>query len=122
MEYEPKSENEFKKQLSYLYHRVNKEIYGYGADALRVHYVDNLIVFRTKDKRVRILQILEQKHRELKASVDRALFDLFNARLKEGLETEAGLKAEAVFRDYDAASQTAVTVVSLAKPVSNFII
>lgn len=101
---------ELKKELCRLFIEVNKEIYGYGVTEIKVSLVENMIIFQTKDNRVHVLKILEERNLDLKKSVDQILFDEFKERLYSSLKRNMNLSPVAVFRDFDSVSRMAVTV------------
>ena len=103
--------NEFRRKLFRLYNGVNQDVYGFGVMRLRIVFVEDMIVFRTKHNRVRALQTLEQSDPSLKRSVDYALFMEFKRRFARAMAEETDLDVECILRDYDPATETAVTVV-----------
>ena len=55
---------DFKKQLFRIYSDTSKAIYGFGVIELKINFIDDMIIFRTRDNRVPILKVLEEKHYE----------------------------------------------------------
>lgn len=105
---------EFRRKLFQLYNGVNQDLYGFGVMKLRIVFVEDMIVFRTKHNRVRALQALERCAPELKQSVDYALFSEFKRMFSLRLATETDLAVTSMLRDYDPKTETAVTVVCVA--------
>jgi len=106
----PQLTNEVKKQLTRCYNEINKEIYGFGVTQLKIAEDDGIISFYVKHQRVTALKALEARYGLMKQAVDYALHSEFKIRFRRRLE-ELGLKAAAILRDYDPASEWAVTVV-----------
>ncbi|MCH3971295.1 MAG: DUF2294 domain-containing protein [Oscillospiraceae bacterium] len=104
---------EFKRKLFKIYNSVNQEIYGFGVNELRIAFVDDMIIFRTRHNRVRALQVLENDYKDLKQSVDYALFLEFKKRLRRQLQEQTDMHVGSLLRDYDAKRETAITVVCL---------
>lgn len=96
-----------------IYNGVNKEVYGYGVTELKINFIDNMILFLTKDNRVHTLEVLEERYALLKQNVDQALFSEFKIRLKGSLQKNMNIEAVSLHRDYDSSSRIAVTVVVL---------
>lgn len=104
-------ESGLKKDLIRLYGEVNRSVYGYGINELKIHVYPNMIIILTKDKRVEALKSLETHYLQLKQSVDIALFSEFKLQFREAMRKELGLEPVALMRDFDADYQMAVTVV-----------
>jgi len=107
----PALSNETVKQLTRCYNKINKEIYGFGVTQLKVAADEGIISFYVKHQRVTALKALEARYEILKQAVDHALHTEFKLRLRKRLEETFGLKAAAILRDYDPATEWAVTVV-----------
>lgn len=112
---EDHTSKEFRRELFRIYNDVNKDIYGFGVVSLRIVFVEDMIVFRTQHNRVRALQVLEERDRALKQEVDYALFLEFKKRFLDRLVRETDLDVASILRDYDSATQTAVTVVCVSE-------
>ncbi|MDI3328771.1 MAG: DUF2294 domain-containing protein [Alicyclobacillaceae bacterium] len=104
---------EGRKTLARLYNEVNKEIYGFGVNQLKVEIDGNIITFLVKHQRVTALKALEERYPVLKQVIDFALYHEFKLRFKKKLEQEANLKVESILRDYDPASLWGCTLVIL---------
>lgn len=112
---EERTSKEFRRKLFKLYNAVNQDIYGFGVMKLRIVFIEDMIVFRTKHNRVRALQALEACNPALKHSVDYALFMEFKKRLAGLLLSETDLHVTSILRDYDPSTETAVTVVCVGE-------
>lgn len=104
---------ETKRSLFRIYNGVNKEVYGYGVTELKINFIDNLMIFMTRDNRVHTLEILEERYSLLKQNVDQALYAEFKLRLKDSLRKNMNLETVSIHRDYDSGSRIAVTVAVL---------
>lgn len=102
-----------KRLLFKIYNEVNREVYGYGVTELKINFIDNMLIFMSKDNRVHILEILEERYSLLKQNVDQALFTELKIRLKNSLRKNLNLETVSMHRDYDSGSRTAITVVVL---------
>ncbi|WP_276352143.1 DUF2294 domain-containing protein [Cohnella caldifontis] len=105
--------NEAKKLLTRIYNEVNKEIYGFGVTRLKIAENDGAISVYVKHQRVAALKALESRYGLMKQAVDYALHSEFKIRFHRKLEEDMGLQATAILRDYDPATEWAVTVVML---------
>jgi hypothetical protein len=109
------SNSDKRKQLFKLYNAINIDIYGYGVTELKIYEIDNMIIFRTQHGRVRALEVLEENHLELKAAVDKALYDEFKLRLRKALVEKMQMNISGMLRDYDPFTHVAITVALLRK-------
>jgi hypothetical protein len=107
--------NENRRQLSHIYNEIAKELFGFGTTLLRVTIENNIITFYAKHRRSPRSAALEGEAPALKLEVDFRMSLLYKKRLRERLEEEMGLHMEAVLRDYDAATQWAITNVILSQ-------
>ncbi|WP_289138001.1 Na-translocating system protein MpsC family protein [uncultured Brevibacillus sp.] len=111
--------NEIRKRLSAIYNEIAKELFGFGTTLLRVTIENQMITFYAKHRRSPRSAALEGEAPSLKLEVDFRMSLLYKKRLRERLEEEMGLNIEAVLRDYDAATQLAITNVILTEPELN---
>jgi len=111
--------NEIRKKLSAIYNEIAKELFGFGTTLLRVTIENQMITFYAKHRRSPRSAALEGEAPSLKLEVDFRMSLLYKKRLRERLEEEMGLNIEAVLRDYDAATQLAITNVILTEPELN---
>lgn len=111
--------SESRKKLSHLYNEIAKELFGFGTTLLRVTIDGNLITFQAKHRRSPRSAALEGEAPALKLEVDFRMSLLYKKRLRERLEEELGLQMEAVLRDYDAATQWAITNIILSDANEN---
>lgn len=102
-----------KEQLFEIYNAVNKNIYGFGTNDVKVITVDNLIIFNAHHNRVPCLRALEENYFTLKESVDAAIMQVFKEQLQEQLSDKMNLHPKAILRDYSADTLIAVTVIVL---------
>ncbi|MET3290821.1 DUF2294 domain-containing protein [Brevibacillus fluminis] len=105
--------NENKKKLCHLYNEISKELFGFGTTLLRAAIENNIITFYARHRRSPRSTALEGEAPTLKLEVDFRMSLLYKKRLREKLEEEMGLNIEVVLRDYDAATQWAITNVIL---------
>ncbi|WP_054939833.1 hypothetical protein [Paenibacillus ihuae] len=103
--------SEYKKLLSRFYNEVNKEIYGFGVNQLKISIEDNVILFLVKHQRVMALKALELRHTPTKMAVDHALHSEFKFRFLKIVEAEMNLKVISILRDYDPSTEWASTIV-----------
>lgn len=104
---------ELKKLLSRFYNEVNKEIYGFGVNQLKISIEDNVIHFLVKHQRIVALKALELRHASTKLAVDHALHSEFKLRFLEKVEAETDLKVVSILRDYDPSTEWASTLAIL---------
>lgn len=109
----------FKKQLSQLYNEVNQEIYSTGVSKQKIDIAENRIVIFAETKRSPLISVLGKRYPELTLSVDGALAMEYKRRLKEHVEEQFGLTVTAIFKDYDASSQHACTVIYVQEPLDS---
>ncbi len=105
------AESDLKKRLIGLYGEVNRSVYGYGTNELRISIYPNMVIFFTKDNRVKALMSIETHFSQIKQSADMALFNEFKLQLREAIEKELKLEPVALFRDFDSDYKMAVTIV-----------
>lgn len=115
---ETRMSSSFKKQLSQLYNEVNQEIYSTGVNKQKIDILDNRIVIFAQTKRSPLISVLSGRYSELTASVDAALAMEYKYRLKEKFEERFGKKIVTIFKDYDAISEHACTVIYLEQPLA----
>lgn len=106
--------SESRKTLSHIYNEIAKELFGFGTTLLKVTIENNIITFYAKHRRSPRSAALEGEAPALKLEVDFRMSLLYKKRLRERIEEEMGLQMEAVLRDYDAATQWAITNIILA--------
>jgi len=111
--------NEIRKKLSAIYNEIAKELFGFGTTLLRVTIENQMITFYAKHRRSPRSAALEGEAPALKLEVDFRMSLLYKKKLRERLEEEMGLDIEAVLRDYDAATQLAITNVILVESELN---
>lgn len=111
--------NESKKRLSAIYNEIAKELFGFGTTLLRVTIDNQIITFYAKHRRSPRSAALEGEAPALKLEVDFRMSLLYKKKLQERLQEELNLDMEAVLRDYDSATQWAITNVILAEPQTN---
>lgn len=104
--------NESKKKMCQIYNEISKELFGFGTILLRATVDGNNATFYAKHRRSPRSAALEDEAPGLKLEVDFRMSQLYKRKLREKL-TEMGLDIETVLRDYDSATQWAVTNVIL---------
>ncbi|MCH1640406.1 Na-translocating system protein MpsC family protein [Paenibacillus timonensis] len=104
---------EFKKLLSRYYNEVNKEIYGFGVNQLKISIEDNVIHVLVKHQRIVALTALELRHASTKLAVDHALHSEFKLRFLQKMEAKTDFKVVSILRDYDPSTEWASTLVIL---------
>ncbi|MCI9216683.1 Na-translocating system protein MpsC family protein [Lachnospiraceae bacterium 42-17] len=102
-----------KKQLFEIYNAVNKNIYGFGTNDVKVITIDNLIIFSAHHNRVPCLKALEKNYFTLKESVDAAIMKVFKEQLHEQLTNKMDIHPKAILRDYSADTLIVITVIVL---------
>jgi len=105
--------NEYKKKLCHLYNEVSKELFGFGTTLLKASIDQNIVTFLARHRRSPRSTALEGEAPTLKHEVDFYMSSIYKKRMRERLEQEFGLSIEAVLRDYDPATQWAITNVIL---------
>ncbi|WP_028589832.1 Na-translocating system protein MpsC family protein [Paenibacillus massiliensis] len=108
--------NESKKRMCQIYNEISKELFGFGTTLLRATVENNMVTFVAKHRRSPRSAALEGEAPGLKLEVDFRMSMLFKKRLRERLEQAMELEIDALLRDYDAATQWAVTNVMLKEP------
>ncbi|SCW81714.1 hypothetical protein SAMN04487970_105514 [Paenibacillus tianmuensis] len=108
--------NENKKKLCHLYNEISKSLFGFGTTLLRVTIDDRIITYYAKHRRSPRSDALEGEAPTLKHEVDFYMSSIYKKKLREKLEQEFGLEIEALLRDYDPATQWAITNVILNEP------
>jgi hypothetical protein len=108
--------NESKKRMCQIYNEISKELFGFGTTLLRANVEGNMVSFYAKHRRSPRSAALEDEAPGLKLEVDFRMSQLYKRRFREKLEEQMGLNIETVLRDYDAATQWAVTNVILFEP------
>lgn len=104
--------NEGKKKLCQIYNEISKELFGFGTTLLRATVDGNYATLYAKHRRSPRSDALEGEAPGLKLEVDFRMSQLYKKKLSERL-TEMGLEIETVLRDYDSATQWAVTNIIL---------
>ncbi|MFD1955581.1 DUF2294 domain-containing protein [Paenibacillus thailandensis] len=109
---EPNS-NEFKQKLSQIYNEVSKELFGFGTTLLKTGISQEAVTLYARHRRSPRSAALEGEVPTLKYEVDFYMSSIYKKRLRERLENELGLEIEVLLRDYDPATQWAVTTIML---------
>ncbi|WP_223068333.1 DUF2294 domain-containing protein [Paenibacillus caui] len=104
--------NESKKKMCQIYNEISKELFGFGTTLLRVTVEGNIATLYAKHRRSPRSAALEDEAPGLKLEVDFRMSHLYKRKFRKKL-SEMGLDIETVLRDYDAATQWAVTNVIL---------
>lgn len=107
--------NADKKQICNIYNEISKELFGFGTTLLRATIDQNIVTIYAKHRRSPRSTALEGEAPILKHEVDFHMSAIYKKRLRERFEDEMKLSIEAVLRDYDPASQWAITNVILNK-------
>ncbi|ANY67441.1 DUF2294 domain-containing protein [Paenibacillus sp. BIHB 4019] len=105
--------SEFKKKLSHIYNEVSKELFGFGTTLLRTAVDSGTITLYARHRRSPRSTILEGEAPNLKYEVDFYMSSIYKKKLKERLENDLQLHIEVLLRDYDPATQWAVTNIIL---------
>ncbi|WMT42312.1 DUF2294 domain-containing protein [Paenibacillus sp. D2_2] len=109
--------NEFKQKLSQVYNEVSKELFGFGTSLLKTSVHPEGIVLYARHRRSPRSTALEGEIPALKYEVDFYMSMIYKKKLKSRLEEELGLQIEVLLRDYDPATQWAVTNIILQDEV-----
>ncbi|WP_226002494.1 DUF2294 domain-containing protein [Paenibacillus sp. BJ-4] len=105
--------NESKKRMCQIYNEISKELFGFGTTLLRATVENNIVTFVAKHRRSPRSAALEVEAPGLKLEVDFRMSMLYKKRLREKLIEDMGLEIEALLRDYDSATQWAITNIIL---------
>jgi hypothetical protein len=105
--------NEYKKKLCHLYNEISKELFGFGTIQLKASMDQNILTFIAKHRKSPRSIALEGEAPALKYEVDFYMSSIYKKKIGERLEQEMGLSIEAVLRDYDPATQWAITNIIL---------
>ncbi len=105
----------FKKDLAFLYNRVNQEIYGVGVKKQRIETFDDRVIIFAQHKRVQALRMLSKNFQHLTISVDSALIVEFKSLFKGQIESTLGLKVKTILKDYDPFTEEACTIIYFAE-------
>ncbi|OZB96645.1 Na-translocating system protein MpsC family protein [Paenibacillus sp. XY044] len=108
--------NEFKQKLSQVYNEVSKELFGFGTSLLKTSIQSDAITLYARHRRSPRSTVLEGEVPALKYEVDFYMSMIYKKKLKSRLEEELGLNIEVLLRDYDPATQWAVTNIILSQP------
>ncbi|RED58541.1 DUF2294 domain-containing protein [Cohnella lupini] len=105
--------NEHKKRMCQLYNEISKELFGFGTTLLRATVDGDIVTLVAKHRRSPRSDAMEKESPGLKLEVDFRMSLLYKKKFREKLETEMELSIDAVLRDYDSATQWAITNVIL---------
>ncbi|TFE25181.1 DUF2294 domain-containing protein [Cohnella luojiensis] len=105
--------NENKKRLCQIYNEISKELFGFGTTLLKATVEGDIVTLIAKHRRSPRSDAMEKESPGLKLEVDFRMSLLYKKKYREKLETDMDLPVEAVLRDYDSATQWAVTNVIL---------
>ncbi|MBE6723081.1 MAG: DUF2294 family protein [Ruminococcaceae bacterium] len=104
---------EFKQELLKTYNAVNKEIFHGGVRQQNVELEGNRIIILSRNGRAPVLKTLDSRVPDITGYLDYMLAQIFKERIKEELEKRFKLHITAIFKDYDAATETSGTVIYL---------
>lgn len=105
---------DIKQEIIRINNSLNMNMYGIGLRRQRVLIIDEqMIVILADNKRIPALSALDKKDRFMTRVIDVALLEDFKQRLKEELQAKLNFKIRAIFKDYDPASELAVTTILL---------
>jgi hypothetical protein len=110
-----------KNDIMRLNNKVNMDLYGHGIKTQKVYLVhDEMIVIVADNKRISALAALDSCGYNT-SGINLVLLNLFKKRLMEALHQELGLSIKSILKDYDNATQTAVTNIVLKEPLADLI-
>lgn len=104
--------NESKKRMCQIYNEVSKELFGFGTTLLRATVENNIVTFVAKHRRSPRSAALEVEAPGEAGSGFRMSM-LYKKRLREKLIEDMELDIDALLRDYDSATQWAITNIIL---------
>lgn len=110
---------DLKQEIIRVNNNLNISMFGIGLRKQRVVMVDDdKIIISADHKRIPVLAVLDQTHRNVTRSVDVAILDEYKRRLKAELIGQLQLPVKCVLKDYDPECEMALTVIILSQPLA----
>lgn len=107
---------DLRQEIIRINNNLNISMFGTGLRKQRVVMAeDDKIMIMADHKRIPVLSILDQQHRQVTRSIDVAILDEYKQRLKEELISQLQLPVKAVLKDYDPEHELAITIVILTR-------
>lgn len=110
-----------KQALTKDYNRVNTKIFATGVVSLKIDIVQDKILMQATHKRIAALRYLNQESSSISDLADYYLLESFKRELRKLLLDEYGWNIVSIFKDYDAQSELALTVILLNDAVETYI-
>ncbi|MDD3228545.1 MAG: Na-translocating system protein MpsC family protein [Oscillospiraceae bacterium] len=115
------SVGEFKQEILKTYNLVNKEIFHGGVRQQKVELEGNRIIILSQNGRAPVLKTLDTYVSDITGYLDYLLAQIFKERIREELEKRFQLHITAIFKDYDASSETSGTVIYLERNFQSYL-
>lgn len=112
---------EFKQELLKTYNAVNKEIFHGGVRQQNVELEGKRIIILSRNGRAPVLKTLDTCVPDITGYLDYLLAQIFKEKIKEELEKRFKLHITAIFKDYDAVTETSGTIIYLKRDFQSYL-
>lgn len=107
----------FKQEILKVYNSVNRQIFNTGVRQQNVEFSGNKIVILSQNARIPAFKLLDGKYAGTTDYIDHLLTQIFKKQIRTAIEKQFHLNVIAVFKDYDAASESSGTILCLDRDV-----
>ncbi len=111
----------FKQEILKVYNNVNRQIFNTGVRQQNVEFVGDKIIIFSLNTRVPALKLLDSQYAGTTDYMDHLLTQVFKKQIKTAIENRFHLNVIAVFKDYDAASESSGTILCLDRDVEAYL-
>ncbi|MCH4239585.1 MAG: DUF2294 domain-containing protein [Oscillospiraceae bacterium] len=115
------SVGEFKQEILKTYNAVNKGIFHGGVRQQNVEMDGNRIIILSKNSRAPVLKTLDSRAPDITSYLDYLLAQIFKERIRAEMEERFQLNITAIFKDYDAMTETSGTVIYLERDFQSYL-
>lgn len=112
---------EFKQEILRINNKVNMEVFAQGLLSQRVEVFQDKVLIVAKNRRVKVLSLVDQMDREATEQMDRALILRHKKRFIEEMKKEMGVTVLSHLKDYDPDLEISISVSFFEKPIEELL-
>ena len=112
---------EFKQEVLRINNKVNMEVFGQGLLSQRVDVFQDKVLIVAKNRRVKVLSLVDNMDKEATEMMDRALIAKHKQRFIEEMQKELGVTVLAHLKDYDPKLEISISVSIFEQPVEELL-
>lgn len=112
---------EFKQEILRINNKVNMEVFGQGLLSQRVDVFQDKVLIVAKNRRVKVLSLVDGMDKEATEMMDRALIVKHKQRFIEEMQKEMGVTVLSHLKDYDPKLEISISVSIFERPVEEIL-